>query len=199
MRTFTRKYWPLTITAAIAMAVLLVAAACSGDSKVQGASVLSAASVQTEEQSQTLEQGQTVEQAVPQIVTDADAIVAAQEEVLNRIYETALPSVVHIRVTQTLDRQSRQQPFDFDSPFSFRDGPRVPELPEDFFRRGEGSGFIWDDQGHIVTNHHVIDGASRVTVILADSTELEAEVVGSDPDSDLAVVKAEFPMGAHAR
>lgn len=123
----------------------------------------------------------------------ADAIVAAQEEVVNRIYETALPSVVQIRVTRKLGDESKglgegppavpDLPFDFDR---FRD---MPGVPEEFFRRGSGSGFIWDEKGRIVTNHHVIDGADRITVIFSDRTEMDATLLGSDPDSDLAVLQ----------
>jgi len=121
----------------------------------------------------------------------ADAIVAAQEEVINRIYETALPSVVQIRVTRKLGEKSSSpeapgapgRPFDFDR---FRD---MPGVPEEFFRRGSGTGFVWDEEGRIVTNHHVIDGASRITVIFSDRTEMDAKLLGSDPDSDLAVLQ----------
>jgi len=114
-------------------------------------------------------QGKSVE------VLSADAIVAAQEEVVNRIYETALPSVVQIRVTHKIGEESSspdapgspELPFDFNR---FRD---MPGVPDEFFRRGSGTGFIWDEEGPIVTNHHVIDGADRITVIfsvpLADS------------------------------
>ena len=114
---------------------------------------------------------------------DADAIVAAQEAVLVWIYETLLPSVVHIRVSQRIAGQTAPQ---------IPDLP-LPEFPDDFFQRGEGSGFVWDDEGHIVTNNHVIQGADRVTVVFADRTELEAEVIGTDPDSDLAVLKLSEP------
>ena len=73
--------------------------------------------------------------------------------------------------------------------------PDAPGIPDEFRSRGEGSGFVWDDQGRIVTNHHVIAGADRVMVIFADRTELEAKVLGSDPDSDLAVLQVEIPEG----
>jgi serine protease Do len=56
---------------------------------------------------------------------------------------------------------------------------------------GTGSGFIYDKQGHIVTNNHVIEGAETITVRLWNHKEYEARVVGSDPESDLAVIKIE--------
>lgn len=54
-----------------------------------------------------------------------------------------------------------------------------------------GSGFVYDDKGHICTNHHVIEGATHVQVILPDGTAIAAEIVGSDEKSDLAVLKAD--------
>lgn len=116
---------------------------------------------------------------------DPDAIVAAFETVLGRIYEDSLNSVVQIRVAQQFDPQ---QGGEFVNPFA---DPNNPD--EDFFSRGEGSGFVWDSQGHIVTNRHVVADADRVTVIFANGSEVEADVVGVDTDSDLAVLKIEFP------
>ncbi|MFW5942033.1 MAG: S1C family serine protease [Chloroflexota bacterium] len=67
-----------------------------------------------------------------------------------------------------------------------------------FGGQGAGSGFILDDQGHIVTNNHVVAGASEITVIFYDGTEVEATIVGRDEDSDLAVIRVEeIPDGAH--
>jgi S1-C subfamily serine protease len=54
---------------------------------------------------------------------------------------------------------------------------------------GSGSGFIWDREGHVVTNFHVIDGAQQLTVTLHDHRTFEAQVVGSDPRKDIAVLK----------
>ncbi|MFQ5857136.1 MAG: S1C family serine protease [Anaerolineae bacterium] len=129
---------------------------------------------------------------------DADAVVSAQEQVLNRIYEAALPSVVHIRVVQKVEQTLPEElPFSFEfpevprfTPFPFQN---VPRAPQEFYRRGEGSGFVWDSEGHIVTNNHVVEDADRVEVIFWDDTIVEAEVLGTDPDADLAVIKVDLP------
>jgi S1-C subfamily serine protease len=85
------------------------------------------------------------------------------------IFKKASPSVVYV-TNKTIQR-------DF---FSFN----VQEVPQ-----GTGSGFIWDASGIIVTNFHVIQGASRITITLQDGTDLEAKLVGVAPDKDLAVLK----------
>src|SRR5918996_1149910 len=64
---------------------------------------------------------------------------------------------------------------------------RRPDAP----RRGTGTGFLIDPEGHVLTNHHVIEGAERLTVKLADGRTLRAEVVGSDPDTDIALIKVD--------
>ena len=61
---------------------------------------------------------------------------------------------------------------------------------------GSGSGFVWNKQGHIVTNFHVIYGADAITVTLADRTQYRARVVGADPDHDLAVLQIRAPDDA---
>ncbi|MBK7871869.1 MAG: trypsin-like peptidase domain-containing protein [Saprospiraceae bacterium] len=64
----------------------------------------------------------------------------------------------------------------------------VTEIP-----RGSGSGFVWDKEGHIITNYHVIQGADRATVTLSDRSTLQATLVGVAPEKDLAVLKIETP------
>ncbi|HEX8031994.1 MAG TPA: trypsin-like peptidase domain-containing protein, partial [Vicinamibacterales bacterium] len=66
-------------------------------------------------------------------------------------------------------------------------GRRATDAP----RRGTGTGFMIDPEGHILTNHHVIEGAERLTVKLADGRSLRADVVGSDPDTDIALIKVD--------
>ena len=66
--------------------------------------------------------------------------------------------------------------------------PNIQEIP-----RGSGTGFVWDENGLIVTNFHVIAGAHRLTVTLQDQTEYDAEVIGVAPEKDLAVLRIENP------
>jgi 2-alkenal reductase len=122
-----------------------------------------------------------------QVTTDTD-LVAAYEQSLIDLYRTALPSVVNINVTKSFDHPPVE---DFESsPFPF---PGMPEDPEEFFNRGQGSGFVWDDEGHIVTNHHVVNNATDISVTFANGETVPAEVLGSDPNSDLAVIQVDLP------
>ena len=63
--------------------------------------------------------------------------------------------------------------------------------------QGAGSGIVWDEQGHVVTNFHVIQSASAAHVILNDQTSYNAQLVGADPSHDLAVLKIDVPLGVH--
>ena len=76
--------------------------------------------------------------------------------------------------------------FGFPFPFGDFNGPGM--TPE---RRGQGSGFIIDPNGIILTNNHVVDGADEVTVHLTDKREFKAKVIGTDPKTDIAVIKIE--------
>jgi serine protease Do len=97
------------------------------------------------------------------------------------IVEKVNPAVVHIAV---LDGQTTNPHDDVE------DAPDV-EIPE----RGEGSGFVVDPAGYILTNHHLVPHASRIRVRLADKRELAAELVGSDPSTDLALLHVESGTG----
>ncbi len=86
---------------------------------------------------------------------------------------------------------------DFDAPFDFGRGRRDTEIgdPDDRTRRGAGTGFIIDADGSILTNHHVIDRADRIIVRLSDGRSLKARLIGSDPATDIALIKIDGQTG----
>ena len=100
------------------------------------------------------------------------------------------PAVVTIRSTER-GRQAQQYPF-MDDP-SFREffGDRLPQQQTPRRVQGVGSGVIVSPDGYILTNHHVVDGALEIKVELTDNRTFTAKLVGSDPPSDLAVLKIE--------
>ena len=116
------------------------------------------------------------------------------------LVEKAGPAVVNIRVTKFGTRGPRSSGGDSEQ------GEGHPEIPE-FFRRyfnvpdmpggaepdrmGAGSGFIYEKEGYILTNHHVVAEADEIIIRMADRREFEAELVGSDEASDIAVLKIE--------
>jgi S1-C subfamily serine protease len=160
------KTWQ--IPGALAL-LLFVIAACGGGATATPENGAASTSLS--------DSAQAAQRALPDD-TAADELVAAQESVMIRLYQKALPSVVNIRVIQGLEGNDGTGRF-----------PNVPGIPDDFLERGVGSGFVWDDQGRIVTNQHVVDGAQTVTVIFPDRTQVLAKVLGGDPDSDLAVLE----------
>ncbi len=110
--------------------------------------------------------------AAPRAI-EARGDLAADEKSTIQIFQTNAPAVVYI-TTSDLRR-------DF---FSLN----IYEIP-----RGTGSGFIWDDRGHVVTNYHVIEEANRVDVTLSDGTAWKATVVGVSPEKDVAVLMIAAP------
>ncbi len=87
------------------------------------------------------------------------------------------PAVVHVDVIE----ETRENPHE-----GVADAPAI-DVP----RRGEGSGFVVDPDGYILTNHHLVPGPGRIRVRLADKRELHAEKIGSDPSTDLALLKVD--------
>ena len=102
--------------------------------------------------------------------------------------ETSLNSVVHIMAVQRSKVQTVQTPDIFDFFFGGRGQQRQVQTPE---QRGFGSGVIISKDGYIVTNNHVIDGADEISVKLHDGREMKGRVIGTDPTTDLALVKIE--------
>lgn len=95
------------------------------------------------------------------------------------------PTVVTINTSQTV-RQRQQSPFSL-----FFNDPRFDQERE-YRRRGLGSGVIVSRDGYIITNNHVIDNADEIKVSLYSGEELDAEIVGTDPGSDIAVLKVNY-------
>jgi 2-alkenal reductase len=114
----------------------------------------------------------------PTIDPSLSSALVDQERLLVELYRRASPAVVSI------DAVGGALPDDH---------PVIPGMPE---ARGQGSGFLFDDQGHIVTNNHVVEGATQLQVRWFDGSSSLAELIGNDPDSDLAVIKVrELPPG----
>jgi len=93
-----------------------------------------------------------------------------ESQILTEVYRKVNPSVVNVTNLARLEL--------------FAEDEVIPQ--------GEGSGFMWDDQGHIVTNAHVVEGADEVQITLHDGLTMPAQVVAVDRDSDLAVVKIDL-------
>jgi serine protease Do len=116
---------------------------------------------------------------------------------IERVANTAIPAVVHIVVKE---HQELANPF-----YAYKDNPffrRFFGLPKDMPKKlqreliGIGTGLIIDSEGHILSNYHVVGGATKIEVTLSDGTQYPATVVGVDPKTDLGVIKisAEKPL-----
>lgn len=107
-------------------------------------------------------------------VVDVNSAVAALETAFQQIYANVTESVVQIQVVA----QASSGAF---SPFGQNNGRQ----------QGLGSGFVWDKNGNIVTNNHVIENATSITVLFSDGSTAPAKVVGADSQTDLAVIKVD--------
>ncbi len=120
-----------------------------------------------------------------QVATEVAGLQSAYEAV----YQAVNPSVVTIEISS---RTSSNGPGGFGFGFGFggqgngqnNQGGQGQVVPT-----AEGSGVIWDSSGYIVTNNHVVDGAAKITVTFTDGSSYDAKVVGTDPNTDLAVIQ----------
>ncbi|MBC2713474.1 MAG: Do family serine endopeptidase [Desulfosarcina sp.] len=118
-------------------------------------------------------------------------------ESFSEIAEAARPGVVNIRTVKTIKGGSPVFRHFFGNPFGGNRNPfdeffgpfQGDGHHRDFKKRSLGSGFLIDDDGFIVTNNHVIEDADQIKVILADDKEFDAELVGRDPKTDLALIR----------
>jgi serine protease Do len=139
-------------------------------------------------------------QAASRTVTPAAASLQDLSEAFASVAEHVKPSVVYIKSGRKPEAMTRR------GPRGQRNAPRmeVPPGLEPFFRglppmqlqpqeprfqEGSGSGFVVSKDGYILTNNHVVDGSDQVTVRLLDRREFKAKIVGTDPNTDLAVLK----------
>ena len=126
----------------------------------------------------------------PNVKLAAFDAVNAQPIDLTQAAENSLHAVVHIRSTQEAKTRTVQQAPDiFD--FFFGDGRGQQRQVQSQPRVGFGSGVIISKDGYIVTNNHVIEGADEISVKLNDNREFKGRVIGTDPSTDLALVKIE--------
>ncbi len=118
---------------------------------------------------------------IAKVPVEADSFVATAVEKIG-------PAVVRIDTERTVERNL---PNFFNDPFfrRFFGEDSFPQFPKEYQQRGQGSGFITDSSGTILTNAHVVKGADTVTVKLKDGRGFEGEVRGLDEPSDLAVIK----------
>jgi serine protease Do len=145
---------------------------------------------------------------------------AEMNEAFTQVSDVVEPSVVHINVSRRSGnarssadpRMDRFREF-FDRMPGFRDRAlpaptpdAQPDAPSEDFRDydparpfGNGSGWVYDVAGHVITNHHVVDGADEIEVRFVDGTARKATVVGTDPATDIAVLKVSMdPATLHA-
>jgi len=115
------------------------------------------------------------------------------QDAYTSIYENVLPSVVSISVIRTVIGSgliNPENPFDYD----FNAPPDIE--PFEYQESAAGSGFVWDTDGHIITNNHVIESGEIIRVNFADGHSVLAELVGADAASDLAVLKVDLPANS---
>lgn len=173
------------------MILAITLAACSQNPAVT-ATTLPTQSIQTE----TLQQETTP-------TTDSNSSIGSLSDYqseLESIYEKVNPSVVNIQVTsrkQVTFGNSSENPFSDVPGFEYFFGsPSTPNgQGTEQTTQSLGSGFVWNEEGYIVTNNHVVENADKIQVMFSDGTIASATLVGTDVNSDLAVIKLDDYTG----
>jgi serine protease Do len=143
--------------------------------------------------------------AAPQIAPEGQKQARALSDAFNAVAEYVKPSVVQISVQKKVkpgavripgmpgDPHQNMNPKDMEDMLRKFFGPEGRFEKQQFggVAEGTGSGFVYDDKGHIVTNNHVVEGADKIVVQFYDGEEMEARIIGTDPKADVAVIKVE--------
>ena len=129
-----------------------------------------------------------------EVSPEAKAFLNRMSNYLSEVSEATKPSVVNISTTSTVTMQDNPMGDLFNDPFFrrfFGEGQEHPSMPHKFKSSALGSGVIISREGYILTNYHVIKGADEIKVILYDKREFKGKVIGSDPRTDIAVIRVE--------
>lgn len=180
--------------ASLALVSVMLLSACSGASAVLSKTISQLNVVQAAPQTTTVTSPSTSGSATtsssaltsttntstqPQITGGSD-LLAAYESTLESVYSTVSSQVVNISVLTPATVNNFQNFPGFDN----NNNNQTQQ-----YSQALGSGFVWDTKGDIVTNSHVVDGATKIEVSFSDGTTVPATIVGQDPYSDLAVIK----------
>ena len=127
-------------------------------------------------------------EASDRFANPSPSIESAEPDRIAAIAQQVGPAVVRIDSSRTVKNPNAE----FNDPF-FRNffGSQMPQMPNEQVEKGMGSGFIVNQDGTILTNAHVVDGAQKVTVTLKDGRTFQGKVMGKDPVTDVAVVKVD--------
>ena len=140
--------------------------------------------------------------SITEVGADNIRILKKSSEAFRSVAKDALPAVVFIDVESTIEEEAQQShPFFGNDPFfeqffgrgwqQYDQQPRKRERKQ----RGQGSGFIISEDGYILTNSHVVENATKITVTLSDDRKIEASLVGADPKTEVALIKLENITG----
>ena len=181
----------VSLTSVLIISVMLLSA-CSGVTGALGKAISQFNSAQAAQQatstspssnnsiaSTSSSSSSAITSTNPAQIAGGSDLITAYENTLESIYTTVNPQVVNITVLSAASSSNFQNFPGFNN-----NNNQSQQMSEAL-----GSGFIWDTKGDIVTNNHVVDGASKISVTFSDGTTVPATIVGQDPYSDLAVIK----------
>jgi Do/DeqQ family serine protease len=123
----------------------------------------------------------------PQVIAQSRTGAMAEGNFIADAAEKVGPAVVRINASRTV--KAKERPEMFDDPMMRRFFGEMPDQPKERVQRGTGSGFIYSNDGLIMTNAHVVAGADTVEVVLRDGRKITGKVLGTDPLTDVAVIR----------